>query len=73
MFSWIQNKCVRLFKTNTPKRTVYGKGKRLRKPKTQKIRNPFLLKMKKKQIKDTITRDIWTLFETEKIEKERKK
>ena len=52
---------------------MYGKGKRLRKPKTQNIRNPFLLKMKKKQIKDTITRDIWTLFETEKIEKERKK
>ena len=51
MFSWIQNKCVRLFKTNTPKRTVYGKGKRLRKPKTQKIRNPFLLKMKKNKLK----------------------
>ena len=35
------------------------------------IRNPFVLKKKKKEIKDRIIRDIWTLFETE--EKKRNK
>ena len=51
---------------------MYFGGKKLTKPKTQKRRNPFLLKRRKKEIKDRIIRDIWTLFETEK-EKKRKK
>ena len=51
---------------------MYFGGKKLTKPKTQNRRNPFLLKRRKKEIKDRIIRDIWTLFETEK-EKKRKK
>ena len=42
----------RLFKTNTPKQTVYRRGKKLSKPKTRnKIRNSFILKKKKKKLK----------------------
>ena len=52
---------------------MYGRGKKLSKPKRQnKIRNPFILK-KKKKIKDRIIRDIWTLFEIEEEKKERSK
>ena len=52
---------------------LYERGKKLSKPKAQnKIRNPFILKKKKKEIKDRIIRDVWTLFETEKQKKERK-
>ena len=43
-----KDKIVTLFKTNTPKQTVYGGGKKLNKSKTQNIRNPFILKGKKK-------------------------
>ena len=59
---------------------MYGRGKRLGKPKTRKqseeniinsTGNPFILKKKKKEsknkiIKDRIIRDIRTLFEEEK-------
>ena len=52
---------------------MYGKGKKLRKPKTQNIRLKILLYFKrKKQIKNRIVRGIWALFETkEKKKKER--
>ena len=63
-----RDKIVSLFRTNTPKQTVYERGKILSKP----IRNPFILKKKKKYIKDDI-RDIWTLFETEEEKKVQKK
>ena len=43
-----KGKIVSLFKTSTPKQNVYG---RLSKSKAQNIRNPFMLKKKKKQIK----------------------
>ena len=43
----LKDKIVSLFKTNTPKQTVYGRGKKLRKPKTQNVRNPFILNKKK--------------------------
>ena len=33
-----------LFKTNKPKKAVYGRGKKLSKPKIQNIRNNFILK-----------------------------
>ena len=56
-----------------PAKIVYGGGKKLSKPKSQNTRNTFLLKKKKKEIKDRIIRDIWTLFKTEKGKKERKK
>ena len=63
-----KDKIVSLFKTNTPKQTAYGRGKRLSKRKAQNkiinIRNPFILKNKKKN-KDRIIRDTWTLYETE--------
>ena len=59
---------------------MYGRGKKLSKPRTQKeseenkinsIRNPLILKKKKKKeiktrlVKNKIIRDIRTLFETE--------
>ena len=70
-------KVISLFKTNTPKQTVYGRGKKLSKAKTQNkinsIRNPFILKKKTKEIKNVIIRDISTLFETEKRKKEIRK
>ena len=63
------DKVISLFKTNKPKQTVYGTGKKLSKQKTKnkitKIRNHFILTKKNKEIKDRIIRDIRTLFETE--------
>ena len=48
-----KDKGISLFKTNTPKQTVHGRGKKLRKPKTQKkinrIRNPFIIKKKREK------------------------
>ena len=50
-----------------------GRGGKLSKPKTQnKVRNPFILKKKMKEILDILMSDIWTLSETEE-EKKRKK
>ena len=50
-----KDKVVSLFNTNTPKPTVYGRGKKLSKPKTQNkinsIRNLFILKKKKRKKK----------------------
>ena len=64
---------IGLFEKNAPKKTVYGRGKKLSKSKKQnKIINHFILKKKKKEIKDKIIRGIWTLYETEKEQKERK-
>ena len=69
-----KGKIESLFKTNTPKQTMYGRGKKLTKPKTKEIRNPFILKeKKKKKIKNRIITDTWILFETEEEKKERKK
>ena len=49
---WFQRqKFVRLFQTNTPEQTMHRRGKKLSKPKAQNIRNPFILKKKKKEIK----------------------
>ena len=48
-----KDKIISLFKTNTPKQIVHEIGKKFSKPKTQnKIRNPFILKKKKKEMKD---------------------
>ena len=52
------NSCVNT-KTNTAKQTVYGRGKKLSKPKIQNIRNTFILK---KETKDRIIGDIRTIF-----------
>ena len=44
-----QDEVISLFKTNTCKQTMYGRGKKLSKTKTQnKIRNLFTLKRKKR-------------------------
>ena len=43
-----QNKIVSLFKTNTHKQTVYGRGKKLSKPKIQNIRKLFKSEENKK-------------------------
>ena len=37
-----KDKTVSLFKTNTPKQTMYGRGKKLSKPKTQSKLEIFL-------------------------------
>ena len=46
-----KDKVISLFKTNTPKQIVFGRGKKLSKSKTQNIRNSFLLKKKKTKLK----------------------
>ena len=44
-----KDKVISIFKINTPKQTVYEREKKLRKPKTQNTRNPFILKKKKRK------------------------
>ena len=58
-----KDQIVSLSKTNTPKQTVYGKGKKLSKPRKQNIKKPFVSEDSKEKIKDRIIRDIRTLFE----------
>ena len=63
-----KDKIVCRFVINTPKQTLYGREKKLSKPKSQNIRNCFILKKNnnnKKKIKERIIRDIWILIETE--------
>ena len=67
-----KDRIVSVFKTNTPKKTMYWRGKKLRKPWTQNIRNRFISE-KNIKIKYRIIIDIWTLFETEENKEERKK
>ena len=44
-----KDKIVGPFKTSTPKQTLYWRGKKLSKPKTQnKLRKPFILKKKRR-------------------------
>ena len=66
-----KDKTASLFKTNTPKKTVYRRGKKLRKQKMQNITNPFIL-INKKEIKDRKIRYIWTHFETEEEKKKKR-
>ena len=47
-----KDKLVSLFKTNTPKQVVYGRGKKQKQSEENQInsiRNPFILKKKKKK------------------------
>ena len=46
--SLFKDEMVSRFKTNIPKQTVYGRRKKLSKSKEQSIRNPFIIKKKKK-------------------------
>ena len=50
-----------------------GEGKKLRKLKKIKHQKFFSIKKAKKEIKDTIVRDIWTFLETEEVKNERRK
>ena len=43
-----KDKIVSFFKTNTPKKSVYGRRKKPSKPKKQNKRNPFISKENKK-------------------------
>ena len=70
---YFKDKVISLFNTNTSKQTVYGRRKRLRKPKTQKQSEESIInsiRKKKKENKDRIIkyrliRDIRTFFEEE--------
>ena len=62
-----------IFKTNTPKQIVYGKGKKLSKPRKQNIKKPFISEESKEKIKGRIIRVIWKLFETKEEKEETKK
>ena len=63
--SVLKDKYIILFKTNTPKETVYGRGQKLSKPRKQNIKKPFVIE----QNKDRIVRNI--LKQTKKKNKER--
>ena len=67
-----KDKVVTLFNTNPPKQTVYGRGKKLSKPKTQ---NKTKKKEEDKCIDriEGIIRNIWTLHEAEKRKEKRNK
>ena len=44
----LKDEAVSLFKTIAPKQTMYGKGKKLSKPKTQNIKKSFQMENKKR-------------------------
>ena len=73
-----KDKILSLFKTNTPKETVYGRGKKLSKPKTRNIRNSFIYiyiyiyKYIYEKKKSSNNKNIWTLFETKTKRKKKK-
>ena len=60
--SVLKDKVMSLYKTNTPKQTVYGRGKKLSKPRKQNIKKPFISETNKERIKNRIIKDIWKLF-----------
>ena len=43
-----KDKIVTLFKTNTSKQTVYGRGNKLSKPRKQNLKKPFISENNKK-------------------------
>ena len=46
-----KDKIVSIFNTNTPKQTLHGRGKKLSKPKKQKVKEYFTSKKNKKELK----------------------
>ena len=60
--SVLKDKFISLYKTNTPKQTVYGRGKKQCKPRKQIIKKPFISEENKERIKDRIIKDIWKLY-----------
>ena len=65
------NKIVSLVKTNTPKQAMYGRGKKLSKPKKQNKRNPFISEENKKNQRQSNWRHLDTL--QQKKNKKKKK
>ena len=57
--SGFKDKIVSLFKTNTPKQTVFGRGKKLSKPKTKTLEIFLYQKRKREDVKDRIIREIF--------------
>ena len=57
--SVLKDKFISLYKTNTPKQTVYGRGKKQSKPRKQNIKKP---EENKERIKDRIIKDICKLY-----------
>ena len=66
------DKTVSISKTKPSKKTVYGRGKKLRKTK-KKQKKSFYTRREQKQIKDRVIGDIWTLFATEEEKKEKER
>ena len=46
-----KGKIVSLFKTSILNQTVYGRGKKLSKPRKQNIKKPFILEESKQKLK----------------------
>ena len=44
-----KDKLLSLFKTNTPKQTVYGRGQKLGKPRKQNTKKPFISEENKRK------------------------
>ena len=65
------NKIVSLVKTNTPKQAMYGRGKKLSKPKKQNKQNPFISEENKKNQRQSNWRHLDTL--QQKKNKKKKK
>ena len=60
--SVLKDRFISLYKTNTPKQTVYGRGKKQSKPRKQNIKKPFISEENKERIKDRIIKDICKLY-----------
>ena len=63
-----KDKIISLFKTGTPKGTVYGRGKKISKPRKQNMKKLFISEENREKSKDRIIRDIRTFLEQEKEE-----
>ena len=44
-----KDKIISLFKTGTPKGTVYGRGKKISKPRKQNIKKPFYIRREQRK------------------------
>ena len=51
---------------------MYGRGRKLSKPRKQNIKSPFISEENKENFKDRIVRDLRKLFETEEQKEEKK-
>ena len=70
--SVLKDKFKSLFKTNTSKQAVYGRGQKLRKPRKPNIKKAFTSEKNKEKVKDRNNQRYLKLFETEEEEEKRK-